>query len=173
MNGVVHDVNKNTEGQARQIANLEEAQQRQEKALTAFTTLAQDIGAAKLQPTDGGNVDDSSEVSQSPVAKPPTLHETYYASRRKGFSSTPFVPASKATRPIFGATRTIFKPTDSTENKAGTTTMVNDPSYVEAWQPTTGGDPATSQRSGADDDPSMLLFTTMIDTIKGQTKMME
>ena len=52
--------------------------------------------------------------------------------------------------------------------------MVNDPSYVAASQPTTGGYPATIQRSRAEDeDPSMLLFTTMIDTIKGQTKMME
>jgi len=104
---------------------------------------------------------------------PTTFHETYLAGRRKGFSSTPFVTTSKATRPSFGATRKIFKQTDSTENKAGATTMNNDPSYVAVSQPTTGGDPATNQRSSTDDDPSMLLFTTMIDTIKGQTKMME
>ena len=135
---VSHDVKKTFESQARQIASIEEAQQRQEQAIAAFTTFAKDIGATKLQPTDGVHVDDSWEVSQSPTAKPPTMHETYLAGRRKGFSSTPFVPTSKATRPSFGATRTIFKPTDSTENKAGTTTMNNDSSYVAVSQPTTG-----------------------------------
>ena len=74
---VYHDVKKTFESQARQITSLEEAQQRQEKALAAFTTFAQDIGAAKLQPTDGVNIEDSWEVPQSTAAKPSTLHETY------------------------------------------------------------------------------------------------
>ena len=139
-----HDVKKTFESQARQIASIEEAQHRQEQAIAAFTTFAKDIGAAKLgvsdqgqtlQATDGVNDDISWESSQSPANKPANLHETYLANRRKGFSSTPFVPTSRVTRPSFGATRIIFKPTDSTENKAGTTTMVNDPSYVAVSQP--------------------------------------
>ena len=105
LNSVAHDVNKSFEVQARQIASLEKAQQEQMETVAIFAKFAQDIGAAKapqLFETEANG--DSLTAEQSPPPRPSTMHETYLANIRKGFSSTPFVPTSKTTRLSFGAT---------------------------------------------------------------------